>query len=79
MKSKASALDSITQAEIIRYQKLYPRKTVMEIAEHFRLCTSTGIRQVQSVLSTPEMRRYRPGIESGTYGSPHRLRVGNWA
>ena len=79
MNRKAPALDPITHAEIIRYQKLYPRKTVIEIAEHFRLVTSTGIRQVQDVLSTPEMRRYRPGIEAGTYWSPHRLRVGTWA
>ncbi len=79
MNRKAPALDSVTIGEIIRHQKLYPRKTVMEIAEHFRLATSTGVRQVQAVLCTPEMRRYRPGIEAGTYGSPHRLRVGTWA
>ena len=79
MNRKAPALDAITQAEIIRYQKLFPRKTVIEIAEHFRLGSSTGIRQVQAVLCTPEMRRYRPGIEAGTYGSPHRIRTGNWA
>ena len=79
MNRKAPALDPVTTAEIIRYQKLYPRKTVIEIAEHFMLATSTGIRQVQAVLSTPEMRRYRPGIEAGPHNSPHRLRVGTWA
>jgi len=79
MNRKAPALDPITHAEIIRHQKLYPRKTVIEIAEHFRLATSTGLRQVQAVLCTPEMRRYRPGIEGVAARSPHKIRVGNWA
>lgn len=79
MNRKAPALDPITHAEIIRHQKLYPRKTVIEIAEHFRLVTSTGIRQVQDVLSTPEMRRYRPGIEGVAARSHHKIRTGTWA
>ena len=79
MNRKPPALDPITQAEIIRHQKLYPRKTVIEIAEHFRLATSTGVRQVQAVLCTPKMRRYRPGIEGVAARSPHRIRTGNWA
>lgn len=79
MNRKAPALDAITQAEIIRYQKLFPRKTIIEIAEHFRLATSTGVRQVQAVLCTPEMRRYRPGIEGVASRSNHKIRTGIWA
>lgn len=79
MNRKAPALDSVTIGEIIRHQKLYPRKTVVEIAEHFRLATSTGVRQVQAVLSTPEMRRYRPGIEGVAARSHHKIRTGTWA
>lgn len=52
--------------EVMRYQRLYPRATVADIAEHFNCDTSArGIKLIQEILSAPEMRRYRPGIESG--------------
>lgn len=57
--------DSVFVDEVKRHQKLYPRKTVFEVAEHFRMESPTGVKVIQEILSSPDMRRYRGGIESG--------------
>lgn len=57
--------DPVFADEVCRFQRLYPSKTVSEIAEHFGCDTNTGFRVIQAILSAPGMRRYRRGIEAG--------------
>lgn len=57
--------DSVFRDEVKRHQRLYPGKTVWDIAEHFRMGSPTGIKVIQEILSEPGMRRYRGGIEVG--------------
>ena len=56
--------DSVFKDEVKRHQRLYPGKTVWDIAEHFRMGTPTGIKVIQEIVSEPGMRRFRPGIET---------------
>lgn len=56
--------DPVFVDEVKRFQTLYPRKPTIEIAEHFRMDTPTGIKVIQGILAEPDMRRYRRGVES---------------
>jgi hypothetical protein len=49
-------------AEVQNHQRLYPGKTVIEVAAHFGMDRRpTDIRVIQEILSAPAMRRYRKG------------------
>ena len=56
--------DSVFRDEVKRHQRMYPSKRAWDIAEHFGMDTPTGIKVIQDILADPDMRRYRPGIET---------------
>lgn len=56
--------DTVFRDEVKRHQRLYPGRTVWDIADHFRMGTPTGIKVIQDILAEKDMRRYRPGIEA---------------
>lgn len=72
-------VDPVFADEVCRFQRLYPSKTVSEIAEHFGCDSSLGVQLIQRILSAPDMRRYRRGIGSVEEGSAHKIKRGQWA
>jgi hypothetical protein len=56
--------DSVFVDEVKRHQKMFQHHTVSDIARHFRMDTSTGEKVIREILSSPDMRPYRVGIET---------------
>ena len=48
------------ELEVMRYQRVYPGATVIDVARHFGMDQrNSDIYRVQDILNRPEMRRYR--------------------
>lgn len=48
--------------EVMKHQRLYPNKTVIEVAQHFGMDRKpTDIQTIQTILGAREMRPYRKG------------------
>ena len=59
---------SVFAREVMDHQRLYPGKTVIEVASHFGMeIRPTDIKTIQDILDAPGMRRYRKG-SSGIQG-----------
>ena len=59
---------AVFRSEVMAHQRLYPSKTVIEIAQHFGMDRKpTDIKAIQDILDAPGMRRYR---KAGGWVSP---------
>lgn len=64
--------------EVMRHQRLYPGKTVLEIAQHFGMDRkATDMQQIQTILGAREMRPYRKagGVMGPVKAGPNRSQV----
>ena len=68
MKQEEMVPPSVFAGEVMRYQRLYPSLTVIEVAQHFGMDRKpTDIKAIQDILDAPGMRRYR---KAGGWVSP---------
>lgn len=70
---------SVFAREVMNHQRLYPNKTVIEIAQHFGMhMKNSDIFQIQDILNAKEMRRYRKaggGILGPVKPGPNRSQI----